>query len=95
MKDKKIDNPVLLDTHVIIWALLKPDEISQTVKNIISTAQSSNMLLVSSISLWEIAMLRSRGYLPIPAKRYIREYMPLIPSMLDLNLPQKKSNRFF
>ena len=32
MGNYKIDNPILLDTHVIIWSLLKPEELSVDIK---------------------------------------------------------------
>ena len=63
MGNYKIDNPILLDTHVIIWSLLKPEELSVDIKKIIESAQEENKLLISSISLWEIAMLIIKLYL--------------------------------
>lgn len=43
------NNPILLDTHVIIWALIKPEELSKSIKQIISTAQEKEQLLIASI----------------------------------------------
>ena len=50
--------PIILDTHVILWSLIEPEQLSDEVKNIISNAQEDNRLFLSSISLWEIAMLK-------------------------------------
>ena len=75
-----IDVPILLDTHVIIWTLLKPDELSSKIHSIIDLAQQEQRLLVSSISLWEIAMLKS--------KKRINIYEPLkdfLQSIVDLD----------
>lgn len=69
-----MDNPVLLDTHVIIWSLLKPTEISADIKKIIEAAQRDNRLFISSISLWEIAMLKSKKRINIyePLKDFLQ-----------------------
>jgi PIN domain nuclease of toxin-antitoxin system len=74
MEKNKIDTPILLDTHVIIWSLLKPDEISDDIKKIIESAQEENKLLISSISLWEIAMLKSKKRINIyePLKDFLQ-----------------------
>lgn len=53
---------VLLDTHVVLWATLNPGELSQTATKIIS--DESNVLLVSSVSAWEIANKVRIGKLP-------------------------------
>ncbi len=52
-----INGPLVVDTHVLLWALLEPEELRETTKKHISLAQENNQLLISSISLWEIAML--------------------------------------
>jgi len=74
MENYKIDNPILLDTHVIIWSLLKPEELSVDIKKIIESAQEENKLLISSISLWEIAMLKSKKRINIyePLKDFLQ-----------------------
>lgn len=51
---------ILLDTHVLLWTLLLPEEISTQNKTIISKALDSNQLYISSITLWEIAMLKQK-----------------------------------
>lgn len=60
MQKNNIENPILLDTHVILWCLLEPNELHSNVKEIIDLAQDKSRLLLSSISLWEIAMLKSK-----------------------------------
>ena len=47
---------ILLDTHVLLWWLHAPDRLSDQVKSEISTEESKNGILVSSISVWEIAV---------------------------------------
>lgn len=75
MQDTKTNMPVLLDTHVIIWSLIAPEELSDSVKTTIESAQDDDRLLVSSISLWEIAMLKSKKRLNIyePTREFLED----------------------
>lgn len=80
MTSNNFDVPILLDTHVIMWILLKPEELSSKVCSIIELAQIEQRLLMSSISLWEIAMLKS--------KKRINIYEPLkdfLQSIIDID----------
>ena len=54
---------VLLDTHVIIWALTEPQKLSVTAREVVESRD--NELLVSAASAWEIgrASCRERVYL--------------------------------
>ncbi len=52
-----MNNIIILDTHVLLWSLLKSEELSTQTKQIISEAKVDAQLMISSISLWEIAML--------------------------------------
>jgi len=56
---------LLLDTHVILWALREPEKLSEDIKSIISEFKAINQLAISSITLWEIALLMSRNRLNI------------------------------
>ncbi len=51
----------LIDTHVIIWALEKSDELSSKVSRAIE--DPDNEIFFSFVSLWEIAIKRSIGKL--------------------------------
>ena len=60
---------LLLDTHVWLWlALGIPKKIPPAAMSAIEAAGQSGKLLVSAISVWEIAMLelRQRIVLPLP-----------------------------
>ena len=63
----KIQNtqPVLLDTHILLWVLFEPTKIYLETKTLIETALSQNRLYISSITLWEIAMLAQKGRINI------------------------------
>ena len=55
---------ILLDTHVLIWALENNPELSDSARN--SIIRASNMVFVSSISIWEIAIKKNLGKLETP-----------------------------
>jgi PIN domain nuclease of toxin-antitoxin system len=48
---------ILLDTHILIWLLIAPENLSQKAKKAIRAARKSGPLALSAISLWEIAWL--------------------------------------
>ena len=50
-------NNIVLDTHILIWSLLAPDNLSSDIQKLINEAQNSNNLYVAAITLWEVAML--------------------------------------
>ena len=51
---------ILLDTHLVIWALSEPNKLSDEAKNLINDA---DQLFVSSASIWEMAIKASLGKL--------------------------------
>jgi len=53
---------VLLDTHVLLWALVEPDKLSLSALAIIEDTQ--NTVVVSSASAWELAIKYQLGRLP-------------------------------
>ncbi|MEP7144739.1 MAG: type II toxin-antitoxin system VapC family toxin [Ferruginibacter sp.] len=53
----------LLDTHILIWAILSPDKLSKKVTDIL--VDPENTILVSSLSLWEISLKYSSGKLQL------------------------------
>lgn len=53
----------LLDTHILIWWLQGSDRLSAGQQQAIDAANENAPLLVSDISLWEIATLHSLGRL--------------------------------
>lgn len=45
-----MNNPlILLDTHVLLWSLLQPKELSEEIKHKINLAQENSQLFLSSI----------------------------------------------
>ena len=51
----------LLDTHILIWWLNESSRLSPAQQNVLSAADAGSPLLVSDISLWEVATLWSLG----------------------------------
>lgn len=64
-----MNNPIVLDTHILLWSLLQPEELTEDIKQHIALAQENSQLFLCSISLWEIAMLKF--------KRRINIYEPI------------------
>lgn len=63
----------LLDTHVLIWWLDDRQRLSRSQQEAIAAASGDSPLLVSDVSLWEVAMLHSRGRirLKIPLREWL------------------------
>jgi PIN domain nuclease of toxin-antitoxin system len=55
---------LLVDTHVVLWWLADDPELSATAREAI--ADPANEPLVSTASVWEIAIKRARGKLEAP-----------------------------
>ena len=54
----------LVDTHALLWALGEPSALSPAARDAI--ADPSNLIVVSSASLWECAIKASIGKLDLP-----------------------------
>jgi PIN domain nuclease of toxin-antitoxin system len=53
---------ILLDTHVLTWLLLEPKHLSGAAASAIRRARRKQGIALAAISLWELAMLFSRGH---------------------------------
>lgn len=54
---------LVLDTHVLVWLLSGNDRLGVLARQAIQEAADSDMLYLSAISPWEIAVLVSKGRL--------------------------------
>ena len=63
----------LLDTHVLIWWLNDPGRLSRRQRAVVAAASRESPLLVSDISLWEVATLHGLGRiaLTIPLREWL------------------------
>lgn len=48
---------IVLDTHTWIWFVSKPEVLSKRAKKAVSAAVEEKSVLISSISVWEVALL--------------------------------------
>ncbi len=55
---------LLLDTHVLLWTLLDPEEVGPEARELIEDGAQD--ILVSAASAWEIAIKRAQGRLEAP-----------------------------
>jgi PIN domain nuclease of toxin-antitoxin system len=54
---------IVLDTHVWIWWLSDPGKLPGRARKAVMEAASDQAIYISSISVWEVALLASRGRL--------------------------------
>ena len=57
---------ILLDTHVWLWWFLEASRLPRSTQSEIAVEESHNGILVSAISVWEIAVKSSLGKLNLP-----------------------------
>lgn len=56
---------IVVDTHVLIWDALAPEQLSPAATEAISEANQNEGIIVADISLWEIAMLLQKGRIQV------------------------------
>jgi len=56
---------LLLDTHVLLWALASPAKLSRRARQEIEN--QDNQVFVSSATVWEISIKKALGKLSVPA----------------------------
>ena len=54
---------ILLDTHVLVWMVTDPKRLSRSAHREIRKAQRDRSCAISSISLWELALLFQKNRL--------------------------------
>lgn len=52
---------ILLDTHVLVWAIAEPKRLSRAAAAAIRRARKAGGVAIAAISLWELANLVARG----------------------------------
>lgn len=55
----------MLDICAIVWDVLEPKKLSEIAKSAITKADECNELMISDISIWEIAMLIQRNRIEV------------------------------
>lgn len=90
----------LLDTHILLWALMDHEKLSSTLKEKI--CDETNIIFVSAVSTWEIMIKKSLGKLKIPnnfESALVEARFELLPirvshTMEIENLPEIHSDPF-
>ena len=57
---------ILLDTHVLVWSVVEPDRLSRPAASAIRRGRVGGGLGIAAITIWEMAILFSRGYMRAP-----------------------------
>ena len=57
---------LLLDTNALIWLRTGDDRLGRTARRALNNALDNGDLAVSAMTLWEVAMLKSKGRLDFP-----------------------------
>ena len=57
--------PILLDTHVWVWLMLGDNRLGRANRRMLEKAVPDGRLRVSVISVWEVAMLETKGRLTL------------------------------
>ena len=57
---------ILLDTHVLVWAVGDTKRLSRAAASEIRRARQGGGLAVSAITLWELGLLMNRGRIQAP-----------------------------
>lgn len=82
--------PLLLDTHVWIWCMLANAELAIGGRTAINRAATSGQLRIAAISVWEAALLASRGRIAVgrPLAQWIGEALSAPGLSIEPLLPQ-------
>lgn len=54
---------ILLDTHVLAWLVTEPTRLSRPAASAIRRARSADGVAIADVTLWELALLFTRGIL--------------------------------
>lgn len=70
---------ILLDTHALLWLIADDPQLGPEARDVIEEASTADLLFLSPISLWEIALKSSRSKLDLglPLRPWIRRTLEL------------------
>lgn len=75
---------LLLDTHVLLWAVLEPGKLSRNLRDALE--DSDNSLSVSAATAWEIATKWRLGKLS-QAESVVRDYAMALNGLAAVEIP--------
>jgi len=66
---------ILLDTHIFVWMITEQEQLSEKVHSLIEQYISGRRILISAITVWEIAMLvqKNRLQFSLPIKEWVEK----------------------
>jgi PIN domain nuclease of toxin-antitoxin system len=74
------------DTHVLLFSALEPERLSSESARVLAAGAEVGQLVCADISLWEIAMLHSRGRLQMPTEVGLVELVSDILASLQMHV---------
>jgi PIN domain nuclease of toxin-antitoxin system len=82
--------PLLLDTHIWIWFMLADVELDVAGRTAINQAAAAGQLRIAAISVWEAALLASRGRITLgkPLAQWMAEAVSAPGLSIEPLLPQ-------
>lgn len=75
---------ILLDTHILLWLRIGDTRLGPLARREIDHAWQSGELAVSSISFWEIAMLKSKNRIDFPESLQLWRRVQLEQGMVEI-----------
>lgn len=69
---------LLLDTHVVLWLNSGDERLGEATRRTIDTAwKAGGRILISSVSVWEIAILVDKGFieLDLPVNEWVERFL--------------------
>ena len=61
----RLENVILLDTHVLVWLISEPGKLSKAATSAIRRANRTGGIAISAITLWELAWMITHGRLQV------------------------------
>lgn len=61
----RLENVILLDTHVLVWLTSEPGKLSKAATSAIRKANRTGGIAISAITLWELAWMVTYGRLQV------------------------------
>jgi PIN domain nuclease of toxin-antitoxin system len=69
---------LLLDTHIVLWLNSGDERLGEATRRTIDTAwKAGGRILISSVSVWEIAILVDKGFieLDLPVNEWVERFL--------------------
>ncbi len=79
-----MSSPILVDSHILLWALNHPERISTKVRELLQTTERP--IYVSMTSFWELALKYRKGKLSYSSKVLAQGATLLGMTTLDIKL---------